>query len=187
MSQLEALGRLTGLRQLLLQMDSPSETAPAFVDGRLVSALTQLTALESLHLSTWNLLQLRELGLPRPGRAYSVCWDDLPRGLCSLLLGLRTLGLGGLRCADVPALAPLTRLRHLMLEPAQPPRQPGAEPPSQRDLSLLDALMSLPPGGLAGLRTLWLPNWAMPIKQLLHLQCIPQPLSPTIIATPPLP
>ena len=34
MSQLEALGRLTGLRQLLLQMDSPSETAPAFVDGR---------------------------------------------------------------------------------------------------------------------------------------------------------
>mgnify|MGYP001807211100 CR=1 FL=1 len=46
--------------------------------------------------------------------------------VCLCLQGLRTLGLGGLRCADVPALAPLTRLRHLMLEPAQPPRQPGA-------------------------------------------------------------
>ena len=50
-----------------------------------------------------------------------------------------------------------------------PPPNPQ-EPPSQRDLSLLDALMSLPPGGLAGLRTLWLPNWAMPIKQLLQWQ-----------------
>ncbi|KAG2427958.1 hypothetical protein HXX76_011945 [Chlamydomonas incerta] len=237
--------------------------------------------LRSLSLTHWPCVfaKLREVGLPRPGRAYSVCWDDLPRGLTSLLLvrcellggapppglwhlwlsdciytdcelpkvlartpqlrvlvvrspslttaeppdgaepqppaaarreerqreallaavtalkvrrrkwggasavaqDLRTLGLGGLQCGDVAALAALTRLRHLMLEPAQPPRQPGSEAPSHRDLGLLDALMALPPGGLAGLRTLWLPNWAMPIKQLLQWQQMLQAAMPLVV------
>lgn len=68
------------------------------------------------------------------------------------------------------SLAPLTRVRHLMLEPVQPPRPFYDAAPSQRDLTLLDQLMALPPGALAGLRTLWLPNWAMPIKQMLQWQ-----------------
>jgi hypothetical protein len=95
------------------------------------------------------------------------------RGLWLLLLlpqGLRTLGLGGIRCQDIPTLAPLTLLRHLMLEPAQPPRPVNDAPASQRDLAVLDTLMCLPQGAMAGLRTLWLPNWAMPIKQLLQWQ-----------------
>ncbi len=86
---------------------------------------------------------------------------------------LRTLGLGGIRCRDVPRLAPLASLRHLLLDPLQPPRPPPPDPgaaAAQRDLALLDALMLLPPGALAGLRTLWLPNWAMPIRQLLQWQ-----------------
>ncbi|KAG2495141.1 hypothetical protein HYH03_006750 [Edaphochlamys debaryana] len=97
--------------------------------------------------------------------------------------GLRTLGLGGLRCPDVCALAPLQQLRHLMLEPQQPPRPQGeaAAAAAQRDLSLLDTLMSLPPGSLAGLRTLWLPNWAMPIKQLLTWQNMLQAAMPLVV------
>ncbi|GLC49020.1 hypothetical protein PLESTB_000173700 [Pleodorina starrii] len=417
MSQLSSLGRLTCLRRLMIQMDSPADTAPAFVDGSLVSVLAGLPQLTSLHLSTWNLLgldpsvealgaypertallqdsspsplqaqsqpshqqpqhqqqqqpqqqqqagpsveaapsvelgsgrgegggggaaagetaaevalepagpmadaaaaeggsgsgggdggagdsgggngkatgaeprrprqpvpclpvlptwawqglrslslthwpcvygKLRESGPVQPGRCYAVRWDDLPRTLEALLLvrcqlvgtrpparlrhmwltdclgfdlplaqalghmpeletlvlrspsapeepevpseaaarsraqlvaavtalrGLRTLGLGGIRCQDVPSLAPLSRLRHLMLEPLQPPRAAHDAPASQRDLLLLDQLMALPPGALAGLRTLWLPNWAMPIKQLLQWQQMLQAAMPLVV------
>ncbi|GLI62185.1 hypothetical protein VaNZ11_004770 [Volvox africanus] len=425
LSQLSALGRLSCLRQLMIQMDSPADTAPAFVDGSLLSVLSGLTDLESLHLSSWNLLgadptkealgafperqldsralsqsvanhrrhlrlvvdqllptpweigdagpsgtwmdvgvtrastateaalepagrateagvdvspaaadggqniadvsssgsgaaggcgggenlrraahaesralthrglmipsqtvsclptlptwawrglrslslshwpclygKLREAGLPQPGRCYAVRWDDLPESLEALLLvrcqlvgtrppprlrhmwlgdcfgnqgiytpilqalrqlpdletlvlrwpsapdepeaalestleqraelvgavaairGLRTLGLGGISCQDVTSLAPLPLLRHLMLEPAQPPRPVHDVPGSQRDLSLLDHLMTLPPGALSGLRTLWLPNWAMPIKQLLQWQQMLQAAMPLVV------
>ncbi|GFR52424.1 hypothetical protein Agub_g14996, partial [Astrephomene gubernaculifera] len=101
------------------------------------------------------------------------------------LKGLRTLGLGGIHCEDIPSLAPLSRLRHLMLEPSQPPRNlpPGADAAaaSQRDLTLLDCLMRLPAGALSGLRTLWLPNWAMPIKQLLQWQQMLQVAMPLVV------
>ncbi|GIL75057.1 hypothetical protein Vretimale_7748 [Volvox reticuliferus] len=425
LSQFSALGRLSCLQQLMIQMDSPADTAPAFVDGSLLSILTGLTDLESLHLSSWNLLgadptkealgafperqldsralsqsvanhrrhlrlvvdqlpptpwevgdvgpsgtwmdvgatrasaateavlepagqvaeaavgaapaaadggrnaacasgsssgaaggrgggenlrravhaepralthrgvtmpcqtvpclptlptwawrglrslslshwpclygKLREAGLPQPGRCYAVRWDDLPESLEALLLvrcqlvgtrppprlrhmwladcfgnqgmytsivealrqlpdletlilrwpsapdepeaaiestleqraelmgtvaalrGLRTLGLGGISCQDVTSLAPLSLLRHLMLEPLQPPRPLHDAPGSQRDLSLLDHLMILPPGALSGLRTLWLPNWAMPIKQLLQWQQMLQAAMPLVV------
>lgn len=99
------------------------------------------------------------------------------------LTRLRTLGLGGIRCRDVPLLAPLSSLRHLLLDPLQPPRPPPPDPAAaaQRDLALLDALMLLPPGALAGLRTLWLPNWAMPIRQLLQWQQMLQAALPLVI------
>ncbi|EFJ41623.1 hypothetical protein VOLCADRAFT_98367 [Volvox carteri f. nagariensis] len=425
MSHLSSLGRLTCLRRLMIQMDSPADTAAAFVDGSLVSVLTGLPHLESLHLSTWNLLgadpteealgafperlplldspspspsqpththhlfhrqhlqsshqqpqsqqqqqqlrlphphlqagangeaaaselgnqshgqgqgaagaaateaalepagpigpaarvddgsssgnaggsssedrkaalleprrshrqavpclpelptwawsglrslslthwpcvygKLREAGPPQPGRCYAVRWDDLPRSLEALLLvrcqlvgtrpparlrhmwladclsvdisipkvlgqlpeletlvlrwpcapeepevpseasarsraqlvaavtslkGLRTLGLGGIRCQDIPSLAPLSLVRHLMLEPVQPPRPAHDAPASQRDLTLLDQLMALPLRALAGLRTLWLPNWAMPIKQLLQWQQMLQAAMPLVV------
>ncbi|KXZ45761.1 hypothetical protein GPECTOR_51g747 [Gonium pectorale] len=98
------------------------------------------------------------------------------------LQGLRTLGLGGIRCADVSALSPLSLLRNLMLEPLQPVRPPDeAAAAAQRDLGLLDALMGLPGGALAGLRTLWLPNWTMPIKQLLQWQQMLQAAMPLVV------
>lgn len=55
-----------------------------------------------------------------------------------------------------------------MLEPRQAVPAPPPEGHSPRDLVLLDPLLDLVT--LRGLRTLWLPNWCMPIKQMLQWQ-----------------
>lgn len=64
----------------------------------------------------------------------------------------------------MPHLAHLAFRRHLLLDTLLPPTWP----------CYTRACMLLPPGVLAGLRTILLPKWAMLFRQLLQWHQVPQ-------------
>ncbi|GFR49097.1 hypothetical protein Agub_g10890, partial [Astrephomene gubernaculifera] len=107
--------------------------------------------------------------------------DDLPAALVGALRGCRdlsTLGLGGFSHRQLGALQGLTQLRHLMLDPR---RVEDAEldeelvldvVPGEGDRSLAfhEDVMSLVAAGGQRLRSVWLPDWAVPPHQLVQWQ-----------------